>query len=51
MEKWYIPICRKIMLFLIDFVGVSATTNKVLKEIARFILAALFVLIGSINDF
>jgi len=40
-KKWYIPICRKIMFFLIDFIGVSATTNKALKEIARFILAAL----------
>lgn len=46
MKKWYTPICRKIMLFLIDFVGVSATTNRILKEIGRFILAALFVLIG-----
>ncbi len=51
MQKWYIPICRKIVLFLIDFVGVSAQTNRILKDIARFILAALFVLIGSINDF
>ena len=51
MSKWYIPICRKIMLFLIDVIGVSAQTNRVLKEIGKFILAALFVLIGSINAF
>ena len=51
MHKWYILICRKIMLFLIDFIGVSAQTNRVLKELARFILATLFVLMLSINDF
>lgn len=51
MSKWYTPIYRKIMLFLIDSIGVSAQTNRVLKEIGKFLLAALFVLMLSINDF
>ncbi len=38
MQKWCRQICQKIMLFLIDVVGVSATTNRVLKEIRNFIL-------------
>lgn len=49
MQKWYISICQKIMLFLIAIVGVSATTSRALKEIRNFILALLLVLIGSIN--
>lgn len=49
MQKGCRQICQKIMLFLIDVVGVSATTNRVLKEMRNFILALLLVVIGSVN--